>query len=76
LPAFRNDALAAINRIKERTQVSHDSAAQAELNEVRHAAALKALRPSDVLATVGDLVAQMRDGRQHPVDELVAHGLQ
>jgi hypothetical protein len=55
--------------------VSHDSAAQAELNEARHAAALKARSPSDVLATVGELVAQMRDGRHHPVNELVAHGL-
>ena len=56
--------------------MSHDSDAQAELNEACHAAALKALSPSDVLATVGDLVAQMLDGRHHPVDELVAHGLQ
>ena len=55
--------------------MSHDSDAQAELNEARHAAALKALSPSDVLATVDDLVAPMRDGRHHPVDELVAHGL-
>jgi hypothetical protein len=55
--------------------VSHDSDAQAELNEARHAAALKALSPSDVLATVDDLVAQMLDVRHHPVDELVAHGL-
>ena len=35
---------------------------------------LKALRPSDVLATVDDLVAQMLEARHHPVDELEAHG--
>jgi hypothetical protein len=55
--------------------VSHDIDAQAELNEARHADALKALSPSDVLATVEDLVAQMLEARHHPVDELVAHGL-
>jgi hypothetical protein len=55
--------------------VSHDSDARAELNEARHADALKALSPSDVLATVEDLVAQLLEGRHHPVDALVAHGL-
>ena len=74
MPAFRNGALPAINGVKGRTRVSHDSDAQAALNEARHADALKALRPSDVLATVEDLVAQMLEARQHPVDEPVAHG--
>jgi hypothetical protein len=74
VPAFRNGALPAINGVKERTQVSHDSDAQAALNEARHARVLKALSPSDVLATVDDLVAQMLDARHHPVDELEAHG--
>jgi hypothetical protein len=75
LPAFRNGALPAINGVQGRTEVSHDSDTQAALNEARHADALKALSPSDVLATVDDLAAQMLDARHHPVDELVAHGL-
>jgi hypothetical protein len=75
LPAFRNGTLPAIIEVKERTQVSHDIDAQAELNEARHADALKALSPSDALATGEDLVAQMLEARHHPVDELVAHGL-
>jgi hypothetical protein len=75
VPAFRNGALPAIIGVQERTQVSHDSDARAELNEARHARALKALSPSDVLATVEDLVAQLLEARHHPVDELVAHGL-
>jgi hypothetical protein len=33
--------------------MSHDREAQAELNEARHAAALKANSPSDVLAPRG-----------------------
>jgi hypothetical protein len=53
--------------------VSHGTDAQAERNEAHHARALKALRPSDVLATVDDLAAQIPDVRHHPVDELVAH---
>jgi hypothetical protein len=53
--------------------VSHDIDAQAELNEARYARALKALNPSDVLATGDDLVAQLLDARHHPVDELEAH---
>jgi hypothetical protein len=36
---------------------------------------LTALSPSDILNTVEDLVAQLLDGRHHPVDELMAHGL-
>jgi hypothetical protein len=75
VPAFRNGALPAIIGVKERTQGSHDIDAQAELNEARHADALKALCPSDVLATVEDLVAQMLEARHHPVYEPVAHGL-
>jgi hypothetical protein len=54
--------------------VSHDLDAQAKFNEACRAAALRALSPSDVLATVDDLVAQMLDVRHYPVDELVAHG--
>jgi hypothetical protein len=55
--------------------VSHDSDAQAELNEAHHVAALK--RSVRVMSwpPPEDLVAQMLDGRHHPVDELVAHGL-
>ncbi len=53
--------------------MSHDTDAQAELNEARHVRALKALSLSDVLATKDDLVAQMLDARHHPVDELEAH---
>ena len=54
--------------------LSHDTDAQAELNEARHARALTAFSPSDVLATVDDLAAQMLEARHHPVYELVAHG--
>jgi hypothetical protein len=75
VPAFRNGALPAINGVQARTQVRHDSDAQAALNEAHHVAALTALSPSDILATVEDLVAQLLDGRHHPVDELMAHGL-
>jgi hypothetical protein len=55
--------------------VSHDIDTQAELNEERHARALNALSPSDVLATVDDLVAQLLDARHHPLYPLVAHCL-
>jgi hypothetical protein len=54
--------------------VSHGTDAQAALNEARHADALKAFRPSDVLASVDDLAAQLLEARHHPVDALVAHG--
>jgi hypothetical protein len=74
VPAFRNGALPAIIGVQERTRVSHDSEAQAALHEARHADALKARSPSDVLATVDDLVAQLLEARHHPVDALVAHG--
>jgi hypothetical protein len=37
--------------------ISHDIDTQAELNDERDERALKALSPSDVLATVDDLVA-------------------
>ena len=53
----------------------HDIDAQAALNEARHACAWKALRPSDVLATVDDLAAQIPDARHHPLYDLVAHCL-
>jgi hypothetical protein len=75
VPAFRNGALPAINGVQARTQVRHDSDAQAALNEAHHVAALTALSPSDILATVEDLVTQVPDGRHYPVDELMAHGL-
>ncbi len=55
--------------------LSHDTDAQAELNEARHARALKALSPGDVLATVDDLAAQIPDARHHPLYDLVAHCL-
>jgi len=56
--------------------LSHDTDAQAELNEERHERALKALSPSDALATVDELVAQILDARHHPLYDLVAHCLQ
>jgi hypothetical protein len=55
--------------------LSHDTDAQAECNEERHARALKALSPGDVLATVDDLAAQIPDARHHPLYDLVAHCL-
>jgi hypothetical protein len=55
--------------------VSHDIDTQAELNDERYERALKALSPSDVLATVDDLVAQMLNARDHPLYALVAHCL-
>jgi hypothetical protein len=74
VPAFRNGTLPAISGVQERTQVRYDTDAQAALNEARHADVWKALSPSDVLATVDDLVAQLLEARHHPVDALVAHG--
>jgi hypothetical protein len=56
--------------------VSHDIDTQAELNDERYERALKALSPSDVLATVDDLVAQMLNARDHPLYALVVHCLQ
>jgi hypothetical protein len=53
--------------------ISHDM--QAELNDERYERALKALSPSDVLATVDNLVAQMLNAREHPLDAVVAHCL-
>jgi hypothetical protein len=55
---------------------SHDIDTQAELNDERYERALKALSPSDVLATVDDLVAQMLNSRDHPLYALVVHCLQ
>jgi hypothetical protein len=55
--------------------LSYDTDAQAELNEARHARALKALSPGDVLATVDDLAARILDARHHPLYDLVAHCL-
>lgn len=56
-------------------RLSHDTDAQAEFNEARHARALKALSPSDVLAAVDDLAAQVPDARHHPLYDLVVHCL-
>jgi hypothetical protein len=56
--------------------VSHDIDMQAELNDERYERALKALSPSDVLATVDDLVAQILNAREHPLCALVVHCLQ
>jgi hypothetical protein len=58
-----------------RYPVSHDIDPQAELNDERYERALKALSPSDVLATVDDLVAQILDTRDHPLYALVVHCL-
>jgi hypothetical protein len=55
--------------------VSHDIDMQAELDDERYERALKALSPSDVLATVDDLVAQILNARDHPLYALVAHCL-
>jgi hypothetical protein len=49
---------------------------QAEVNAERYERALKALSPSDVLATVDDLVAQIPEAHNHPLYPLVAHCLQ
>ena len=54
---------------------SHDIDVQAELNEARYEQALQALRPSEVLATVDALVAQLVNAREHPLYALVAHCL-
>jgi hypothetical protein len=56
--------------------ISHDIDTQAELNDERYERALQALGPSDVLATVDDLVAQMLTAREHPLYALVVHCLQ
>jgi hypothetical protein len=56
--------------------VRHDIDTQAELNDERYEWSLKALSPSDVLATVDDLVAQILTARDHPLYALVVHCLQ
>jgi hypothetical protein len=56
--------------------VSHDIDMQAQLNDERYERALKALSPSDVLATVDDLVAQILNACEHPLCALVVHCLQ
>ena len=55
--------------------VSHDIDVQAELNAERYEHALKALSPSDVLATVDDLVSQIVDAHDHSLHALVEHCL-
>jgi hypothetical protein len=54
----------------------HDIDMQAEVNAERYERALKALSPSDVLASVDDLVAQIPEAQDHPLYALVAHCLQ
>ena len=54
----------------------HDIDTQAELNQERYEHALKGLSPSDVLATVDDLVAQISAAHDHPLYALVRHCLQ
>jgi hypothetical protein len=56
--------------------VSHDIDTQAELNAERYEHALRALSPSDVLATVDDLVSQIVNAHDHPLHALVVHRLQ
>lgn len=56
--------------------ISHDVDTQAERNDERYECALKALSPSNVLATVDDLVAQILNPHDHPLYALVAHCLQ
>ena len=55
--------------------IGHDIDRQAELNDERYERALKALSPSDVLATADDLVVQMLNAREHPLYALVAYCL-
>jgi hypothetical protein len=55
--------------------VSHDIDTQAELNDERYERALKALSPSDVLATVDDIVSQISNARDHPLYAVVVHCL-
>jgi hypothetical protein len=56
--------------------VGHDIATEAEFNEERYERALKALSPSDVLATVDDMVSQILDSHDHPLYDLVVYCLQ
>ena len=56
--------------------VSHDIDTQAELNDECYEWALKALSPSDALATMDDLVAQILKARNHPLYALMVHRLQ
>ena len=56
--------------------VSHDIDTYAELNDERYEWALKALSPSNALATMYDLVAQILKARNHPLYALMVHRLQ
>jgi hypothetical protein len=47
--------------------VSYDIDTPAEFNDERYEQALKALSPSDVHATVDELVAQMPNPHDHPL---------
>ena len=54
----------------------HDIDLQAEFNAARYEHALKSLSPSDILATVDDMVSQIVHAHDHPLYALVAHCLQ
>ena len=51
--------------------IRHEIDTRAELNAERYEQALKGLSPSDVLATVDDMVAQIVDAHAHPLHALV-----
>ena len=55
--------------------VGHDIALAAERHDARYEHAWQALSPSDVLATVDDMVAQLLDSHHHPLYDLVVHCL-
>jgi hypothetical protein len=56
--------------------VSHEIDTQAELKAQRYEQVLKVLSPSDVLATIDEMVAQIVDAHDHPLYALVVHCLQ
>jgi hypothetical protein len=51
--------------------IRHEIDTQAELNAERYGQALKVLSPSDVLATIDDMVAQIVEAHDHPLHALV-----
>ena len=54
---------------------SHALETAAEFHEARDEQALKALSPSDVLAAVDEMVAQIPNTQDHPLYALVVHCL-
>jgi hypothetical protein len=54
---------------------SHALETAAEFHEARYEQALKALSPSNVLAAVDEMVAQIPNTRDHPLYALVVHCL-